>query len=155
MQTFMEIKKLPDWAPKCRIALLKRACRKKPAYGYCPVLESLWGHANQSHLLNAEQLLHYFHLECAAAVAALKQDAVAFKATVDCAVLEAFAICSNMKEVRKAMLEASSKYYHQLKEGNTAVVEPSERWIVFPESEQEISGSSPKSSCSMKQRGSL
>ena len=40
---FTEISKMPDDCPKGKIAVLKRAYRKKPSYGFCPTPEPARG----------------------------------------------------------------------------------------------------------------
>ena len=66
-----------------------------------------------------EQLLHFFHVEAAAAVAAFGDEHKqhAFLANVDVAVAEAFAVCKNKDnphDVESVVLTASHKYYQEL-----------------------------------------
>jgi len=43
LSAFVEINKIPASCPRIKIAVLKRAYRKKPVHGICPAPEALWG----------------------------------------------------------------------------------------------------------------
>ena len=98
---FAEVNKVDRQYPRTKLAMLKRAYRKNPTNGFCPSPEPCFQKADFDCLSKFEQLLHFFHVEAAAAVAAFgdshKQHALL--ANVDVAVAEAFAVCKN-KEIK-------------------------------------------------------
>jgi hypothetical protein len=71
LSAFVEINKLPEGVPRCKIAILKRAYRKKPVHGICPSPEALWSKKSHEKLIVMEELLHYFHVEIKSTVAAV------------------------------------------------------------------------------------
>ena len=143
LAAFGVVNKIDSRCPRIKVAVLKRAYRKNPSYGYCPTPEAAWGSKHFAELEPLEQLLHYFHVEAKAAVAVLfpeKQQHL-FLANVDCAATEAFISVTNKQNSRKAMLEACHKYYAQLEEGAKKLsspkrdvqllAEPSKKWMDF------------------------
>ena len=125
--------KLPDWAAKSKIAIMKRVCRKNPTHGFCPVPESKFYKADPTQLRRMEDVLHYFHVTCQAAVAAAfdTSGTAAFLANVDCALAEAF-VTSPAKDLKKNLLEATAKYYRRLTTGPEQPPD-AESWMLFPE----------------------
>ena len=85
LQAFMETNKVIMNCPRTEIASLKRAYRKNPSHGYCPTPEAKFHKAPLSMVLKLEELLHYFHVCCKAAVAVLgtEHQHDAFMANVD------------------------------------------------------------------------
>ena len=71
LQAFVETNKVNINCPRTKIASLKRAYRKNPSHGYCPTPEAKFHKAPLSMVLKLEELLHYFHVCCKAAVAVL------------------------------------------------------------------------------------
>ena len=92
LQAFVETNKVNINCPRTKIASLKRAYRKQPKHSYCPTPEAKFHKAPLSMVLKLEELLHYFHVCCKAAVAVLdtehQQDS--FLANVDVCAAEAF-----------------------------------------------------------------
>ena len=87
--------------------------------GYCPTPEAKFRKAPLSMVLKLEELLHYFHVCCKDAVAALgssfKQDA--FLANVDVCAAEAFVTASEkftLLEMQNHLLTATQTYHDQL-----------------------------------------
>jgi hypothetical protein len=119
LKAFIEINKVCAECPKSKIALLKKAYRKKPSHGFCPAPESAWGKKALNELETLEHLLHYFHVELESAVAALGNDdkRLMFLANVDISAADSFlAAEAKKKNQREAVLQATSKYYYELQE---------------------------------------
>ena len=151
---FTEVQKMPADCPRSKIAVLKRAYRKKPQYGYCPSPEPQWGNAQKEDLLDLEHLLQYFHVQCESAVAEVipREEKLVFLSNVDVGACEAF--MGNIKEKgkRPKLLEALAKYYWRLAEKNStklpllASLGEKFHWMRFPKpSETESKASSTKS----------
>ena len=118
-QAFAEINKVDRQHPRTKLAALKRAYRKNPTNGFCPSPEACFHKAPFECVSKIEQLLHFFQVEAATAVAALGDEhkQQSFLANVDVAVAEAFVVCKKQdkpQEVVRIVLTASYKYYHQL-----------------------------------------
>ena len=62
--SFVEVNKVNVNAPRTKVALIKRAYRKKPKNGFCPSPESVWGTFGCEELQYLEELLRYFHVTC-------------------------------------------------------------------------------------------
>ena len=116
LSAFTEVNKIPGSCPRSKLAILKRAYRKKPQYGYCPSPEASWRAVPETQLLDLESLLQYFHFNCKAAVAEAipKENVIAFLSNVDVAASEAFFVEKREKCRKQAMLKAIVKYYEQL-----------------------------------------
>ena len=67
---FSAVNKLDYQLPRSKLAIIKRAYRKPPVYGFCPSPDLKFVQARWEDKLKLEQLLHYFHATCKAAVAA-------------------------------------------------------------------------------------
>jgi len=97
LQAFVDTNKVNINCPRTRIASLKIAYRKNPSHGYCPTPEATFHKAPLSMVLKLEELLHYFHVCCNAAVAVFgaehQQDALL--ANVDVCAAEAFVTASD------------------------------------------------------------
>ena len=140
---FAEAGKIDVRCPRVKIAVLKRAYRKKPTSGFCPSPESKWGKYEFGQLIYLEQLLQFFHVDCKEAILKKFDDKKqgVFLASVDVAAAEAFSQFPVMKASRDEMqlkiapglLEATLKYADQLVEHlpfHTAVADEM-RWIDF------------------------
>ena len=57
---FTAVNKMPARCPRAKLAVLKRAYRKKPVYGYCPSPEFAWAKFSEEDLLDLEHLLNFF-----------------------------------------------------------------------------------------------
>ena len=145
LQAFVETNKININCPRTKIACLKRAYRKPPSNGYCPTPESKFHKSTLVMLCPLEELLHYFHVCCKAAVAALggehQQDA--FLANVDVCAAEAFVTASDklsVLDMRSHLLTSTHKYHEQLmtaaREKMPTSLEPKMKWIVFVEHEK-------------------
>ena len=132
LNAFTTVNKIDNRCPRVKVAVLKRAYRKTPSYGYCPSPEPSWCLKTFAELEPLENVLHYFHVEAKAAVADLfvgDNERHQFLANVDCAATEAF-LAAPAKKARSAILEACHKYYAQL-EASTKPINPSKGWMVF------------------------
>ena len=136
LSAFAVVNKIDKRCPRIKVALLKRAYKKTPSYGFCPSPEAAWASKLFEELEPLENVLHYFHVEAKAAVAAILDDTQqhTFLANVDCAATEAYFLASTTKK-RSAVLEACHKYYVVLEEGvkklSTKLIPPSKTWMVF------------------------
>ena len=111
-------------APWTKIAVIKRAYRKKPSNGFCPSPEADWAKYENSHLNCLEQLLRWVHVKNKDAVEALPpQSRNTLLGNFDVAAAEAFFVAKSqnrsMAKVQESMIEATLKYVKQLglKEG--------------------------------------
>jgi hypothetical protein len=109
--------------PLSKIALAKRCLRLKPVGIMCPTPESALEKVEAHDFCALEEALHFFHQDCKAAVAALPEDEmVKLLGNVDCAAAEAFVkSLGKQNGARKAVAEATVKYWEKLKEGPHAV----------------------------------
>ena len=121
LSAFTEVNKMPAACPRSKIAVLKRAYRKKPSYGYCPSPEATWGKIENIQLKELENMLMFFHVQCEPAVAetVAADQRLAFLANVDVAACEAFLGNLKSKDRRQQMLKALAKYHTQLAESST------------------------------------
>jgi hypothetical protein len=137
------VNKIDGRCPRTKVAVLKRAYRKEPVYGYCPTPEAAWGSKLFIDLEPLENVLHYFHVEADAAVAAMypEDKRHLFLANVDCAATEAFITVKIIKNTKNAILGVCHMFYVQLEEGakklegnvsfRKLLPEPSYKWMVF------------------------
>ena len=141
LSAFSEAGKVDDRCPRTKIALLKRAYRKKPTNGYCPSPESRWGKYPYKLMELLEEVLQFFHVDCKEAWEQqfdVKRQGV-FLANVDVAATEAFAqlpvisVTEAIKDkTKQLLLEGLQKYASQLGDAlpkQTAVAEKA--WIDF------------------------
>ena len=88
---FAVVNKINHDFPLSRVAVIKRAYRKKPTNGFCPNPESKWAEIETGNLEKLEQLLFYFHETRQWAVQKLPlEEQEKFLAAVDCSVADAF-----------------------------------------------------------------
>jgi hypothetical protein len=128
------VSKMSVDVPRCKIAVLKRAFRKKPVHGWCPSPEAAWMKYEGVELKFLEELLHFFHVTCKPAVAALPQfDKVNFLANVDCAATEAFYGSTCKGTLQTTLLEATVKYGKQVLENfaDSKSIAPLAKWINY------------------------
>ena len=130
--------KICEQAPWSKIAVLKRAYRKKPVNGFCPSPEAGWGDFEwRGGLQLLEELLRFFHGACASYLAKLSpQSRNKLLANIDVAAADAFFAAKDPKQkhsvftVQKRLLKATDKYLEPLgiigKE-----FPPCESWINF------------------------
>ena len=115
---FTTVNKLPDNCPHTKVAVLKRAYRKKPSHTFCPAPEATWALAPMSSLYLLEGTLKYFHVQCkkAAVAEGLEGNEHAqslLLANVDVAATDAFIAAKNIK-VKEALKAATQKYFDQI-----------------------------------------
>ena len=123
LNAFTEVNKMPATCPRSKVAVLKRAYRKKPSYGYCPSPEASWGKIPEADLKDLEDLLQFFHVECQPAVAeAIPGTLVAaYTSNVDVAASEAFLANVKDKARKQKLLEVTAKYYWQVAEKSSSM----------------------------------
>ena len=61
---FIEVNKLGDGLPRTKNAIIMRAYRQPPIYGFCPNPESSWSKQARPSLERLEALLFYYHTTC-------------------------------------------------------------------------------------------
>ena len=135
LQAFTEVNKMCVECPRSKVAVLKRAYRKKPSYGYCPTPEAKWSKLEVKELQILEDVLQYFHVDLKTAVAADRgeQAQAVFFANVDCAAADAFFL-SETKDVKTNLTEATLKYYTQLStnaKGDQVQLPGARTWVNF------------------------
>ena len=132
LHAFVEVNKMKPEFPRAKIAVIKRAYRRKPLFGFCPMPEPKWSSSAYADMERLEHLLHYFHVDCKAAVAAGRNDTAvaAFFGNVDFCACEAF-YHSAERDLVKNLLAATSKYYFQLQEGSMKAPAANVDWIKF------------------------
>ena len=134
LQAFAVANKMPTHCPLSKVACIKRAYRKDPQKGYCPNPEAAWGNLDPEPL---EELLQYLHGSLNDAVAAVrtstpeKQQAwlvafpaekqLAWLANVDVSSADAFVRSTNVETRRRELLEATNKYFEELKAAYSAI----------------------------------
>lgn len=112
---FSDVNKMQIECPKSKIAVLKRAYRKTPQFGYCPSPESSWSKKTLEELRTLEQLLHYYHVELKEWLATCwEPDKIhLLLANVDVAAADAFIVSDQPKQCEN-VLKAILKYYQDL-----------------------------------------
>ena len=118
---FAAANKICQKAPWTRIAVVKRAYRKKPLLGYCPSPESQWEKFEWAHLEKLEELLRFFHVGCKAALERLKpQSRNKLLANIDVAATDAFwaakeaSAKNGVKKIQDILLRGTVKYVEAL-----------------------------------------
>jgi hypothetical protein len=92
LNAFSLANKFPENRPRPKVAVLERAYRKPPSYGFCPTPEANWANIEIAEMLKLEALLRYFHVTCKDTVAKAFVNGIqgrAFLANVDVAVTDA------------------------------------------------------------------
>ena len=132
-------------APWTKIAVIKRAYRKKPTYCFCPSPEAAWGTYEWDHLESLETLLRFFHSTCQEALDKLQPHSrIQILANIDVAATEAFyAAKANKKvtvtKVQELLLDATAKHADQLGLSDEQRTSAEHPWIEFqvtPEEEK-------------------
>ena len=81
----------------------------------------------RSDLLKLEELLRYFHVTCASAVADLNpKERTAFSASVACVAADAFIACKRSENLKETLLQATKKYWCDVAERLAAKIPPGE-----------------------------
>ena len=79
----------------------------------------------RSDLLKLEELLRYFHVTCASAVADLNpKERTAFSASVACVAADAFIACKRSEYLKETLLQATKKYWCDVAERLAAKIPP-------------------------------
>ena len=88
----------------------------------------------RSDLLKLEELLRYFHVTCASAVAELNpKERTLFSANVACVAADAFIACKRSENLKETLLQATKKYWCDVVERLAAKIPPAQ----CPVAEQE------------------
>ena len=116
---FGSANKVPENCPLVKLALIKRAFRKKPAHGYCPSPEQDWAKYEPLHVRDLEALLRFFHGNCMSVLDEMTpQSRSKTLANLDLACIEAFHAAKMKKsardDIRRSMLVTSAKYATEL-----------------------------------------
>ena len=132
---FLMVNQIAEQAPWTKVAVLKRAYRKKPASGFCPSPESTWGSCPLQLIEILEELLRYFHVACAQSFQSLPLGARAkTMANVDISAAEAFyqqtvsLKLTSKAKIQEALLESVAASAQNLKVGQGL----DHAWIKFP-----------------------
>ena len=135
---FAVANKICEQAPWSRIAVLKRAYRKKPVYGFCPSPEPSWGDfAWTGGLQLLEDLLRFFHGACRSHLAKLSpQSRQKLLGNIDVAAADAFYVAidpkqKNIQDVQSLLLQATVKYLEPLGITGTEIPSCESAWIYF------------------------
>lgn len=79
----------------------------------------------RSDLLKLEELLRYFHVTCASAVADLNpKERTQFSASVACVAADAFIACKRSENLKETLLQATKKYWCDVAERLAAKIPP-------------------------------
>ena len=79
----------------------------------------------RSDLLKLEELLRYFHVTCASAVADLNpKERTAFSASVACVAADAFIACKRSEYLKETLLQATKKYWCDVADRLAAKIPP-------------------------------
>ena len=145
LSAFVDTNKMPLQVPGVKIAMIMRAYRKTPQLTWCPSPEPSWAKCPNVLLEALEDLLHYFHVENKAAVAALPgEQRAAFFANVNVQLAETFNTKvtkskERTEDLKKELLKTALPYYeellahHRKKQGSKDAVLVVSRttWICF------------------------
>lgn len=130
--------KISERAPWTKIAVIKRAYRKKPSHGFCPCPESLWGEFEYHLLRLLEDLLRFFHGACSAYLEKLSpQSRNKLLANIDVTAADTFFAAADPKhknrvpEIEKQLLEATCKYLEPLGIKGTEIPRCESEWMNF------------------------
>jgi hypothetical protein len=138
-QAFAEANKVDARAPRVKVAMIKRAYRKKPSNGMCPSPEASWKDFHPSQLLTLEAMLHYFHVTCKPAYQQLApQSRNRLMANIDVAACDAFITlksdANGLPKTQKVLIEATTKYAHEIGP-KLPPPDKTQSWITFPTAE--------------------
>jgi hypothetical protein len=137
--SFAEVNKVCANAPRTKVALIKRAYRKKPTNGFCPSPEPVWGTFDWDELKYLEGLLRYFHVTCKHKwEEKLKpQSRAIFLANVDVAATDAFYAArpsagnKHIEKTKKAIIGAVVKYAESIGLREDKPISTTDSWIEF------------------------
>ena len=118
---FAVVNKMCEQAVWSKIAVLKRAYRKKPTNGFCPGPETAWGDFTWADLKNLEDMLRFFHGAMAYRVDEMPpHERIKFLANIDIAAADAFFAAKDSKlkhgekKIQSLLLESMKKFLTQL-----------------------------------------
>ena len=126
---FAVVNKVNHDYPLSRVAIIKRAYRKKPSNTFCPNPETKWAEIDKTFLEKFEQLLFYFHETRLAAVQKLPtEDQEKFLAAVDCSAADDFFVKatrtgrwkSDLKTIEETLLQSTLTFFEQLEKAEAA-----------------------------------
>ena len=121
---FGAVNKMKEKAPRCKMAVLKRAYRKKPPVGIiCPNPEPAWASISLEKLQPLEGLLRFFHNACKDSLEKLEpKSRIKLLGNVDVAAADAFLVAFNdpvkwksttdehVRFIQKELQRATAKY---------------------------------------------
>ena len=120
---FAVLNKVNHDYPLSRVAIIKRAYRKKPHHTFCPNPESNWTKIDNAFFEKLEQLLFYFHETRLPAVKKLPtEEQDKFLAAVDCSAADEFFLKatrtgrwkSTLNTIEETLLQSTLRYFEQL-----------------------------------------
>jgi hypothetical protein len=125
---------IPDECPLIKVALIKRAYRKKPNNGFCPSPEADWGKYPKTELKDLEDLLRFFHRNCSDVFANMTtQSRGKMLGNIDVTCTDAFYAAKqakkNAQKIRESLLEVTVAHAKELNVAERAV--PKCPWIDF------------------------
>ena len=125
-------------APCAKVAVMKRAYRKKPSNGFCPSPEEAWANVEWNRLRKLEEVLRFFHATCKQKLEALKpQSRNTLLANIDVAAAEAFFATESSKPkatlgvIETSLLEVTRKFLPELGIEQDHVAKGDLAWIDF------------------------
>ena len=139
---FEIVNKMCEQAVWSKIAVVKRAYRKKPVMGYCPSPEPAWAKFAWAHVQMLEDVLRFFHVACKAIMDEMKpQSRIQLLANVDIAAAETFWAAKTAKmtygqqKIGEQLLERTKRYLEPLKldedPGKLKSLPGRPEWIIF------------------------
>ena len=154
---FAVARKICIEAPLTRVAVIKRAYRKKPIHGFCPSPETLWTEVPWDRLQKLEELLRLFHSTFMPQLHKMQpQLRIRLLANVDVTATDAFFVTESSKQnvavqvIEASLLKATQKFLEPLGvEGYISTDEHS--WIdfqKFAESDKAAAGAAQETTSS-------
>ena len=114
---FAVLNKMCPQAVWSKVAVVKRAYRKKPINGFCPSPEPSWGECSWDKLEKLEELLRFFHGSCKGIVDKMQpQSRIQLLGNIDIAAAEAFFNVKphksgvGAKKIEESLLAGTVKY---------------------------------------------
>ena len=141
LSAFAVANKIPAKFPWTKIAVVKRAYRKKPINGFCPSPETAWGSFEEDSMQMLEELLRFLHVGCKPLEKSKPQLRNKLLANIDVAATDAFFAApkkrSDQKNIPGILLASTAKYLEPLKMQGEDLVSQDAPWIDFSKKEEE------------------
>lgn len=146
--TFAMVNSIHDCAPLTKVAVLKRAYRKKPVHGVCPPPEGALKKVMWPMMENLERLLHYFHVTCKSRIddTLAPQSRFMLLCNVDTESVDAFvrtkpwSSSTRHAAIRQALLDATQNYAQELHLDTDPIADTQCEWIRWAQSSNKRSG---------------